>query len=592
MSESPSPSAKLESLSRENARLKRENQILSGQLAQFQEVARVIVDEPDRLTLTGGLAVHLARLLKAERVMIGIPLDQAIVFEQMFYLDRLQPVDLRFRAGEGLAGWVMVHKRPYLGPPDPTAAGQGFDRSALAVPVLNHQGHLLGLIECHKTPNSLPFNQSELDLLQIIARQLTPSLERAHLFDQMQRWITSFESLLMFSASLNGRLEPGVLIRRLVENAAGFLGAEAGLAGLNLPPDLVTDAYWGSGGWQDFNVCWLPQEESGTPGWVLVNQCPYLTNDYPNDPLANPSFVADFRVKNALCVPIMDARERVLGFVELHNKGAGQEPFTWSDAHFLEALTNSTAIALHNAHLVDELKTQQGRLQALAAQHLSLLEDERRRIARELHDEAGQVLIGIKLGLQVLGRRIPPELPGLREEIDRLRQQVNESTTQLKEIARTLRPPILDELGLEMALNQYLAEFQNRTGLPLHFETARLKSRLPQPVETACYRIVQEALTNILRHAAAEQVWITLAVDVEQLYLSIRDDGCGFDPVQSNGAGLGLLGMQERVAMLNGTFRIDSAPGAGATIRVHIPLPLKNEPFLAGETPAAKQTTR
>lgn len=541
-------------------------------MALLRTVARTIVDEPNKAELTMHLAELVADLLKTERVRVGTLVREILEVDQELQRGRFQPINLRFQPGEGIAGWVMIYKRPYLGPPtltDPPGSG----RSVLAAPILNHQGFILGVIECHRPSHNLPFSEKDANLLQTIALQTAPGLERAQLFDQMERWVTSFESLLTFSASLNKRLEPEALTRQLVEHAAGFLGADAGITGLVTETGVVTNSYWCDSRWHSFNVEWSLREEDGTPGWVFINQCPYLTNDYGNDRLAHPALVAAFGVKNALCVPIMDAREEVLGFVELHNKQGGREPFTWSDANFLESLCNSSAIAIYNARLLDELKIQRGQMQALAAQHLTLLEEERRRIARELHDEAGQALIGIKFGLQVLARKIPPAMPALREEVERLRQQVNEATTRLKEIAQTLRPPILDALGLEVALNRCVTDFEARSDILFHFETVNLTRRLPQAVETVCYRLVQEALTNVMRHAQARQVWITLAADQEQVSLSVIDDGRGFDVKEQPHTGLGLLGMRERVIMVNGTFHVESASGAGTTLKAVIPLP-------------------
>ncbi|MCB0175541.1 MAG: GAF domain-containing sensor histidine kinase [Anaerolineae bacterium] len=557
----------------QSGRLKQDNLRLSHDLAQLQTIARIIVDEPGQADLLIRLSEHIARLLKTKRVMIGTLVDDAIVFEQMIEDGRPQAANRQFRPGEGLAGRVMINKQPYLGSNTSVDPAAGERYAVLAVPILNHQRHLLGVIECHKPPYSLPFTQKDAALVQTIALQMTPGLERALLFGQMERWAGSFENLLTFNANLNGKLEPAILIRRLVEHAAGFLGANAGLAGLVDGEEIVTDGYWQNGRWRPLDLHWPPLETACTPGWVLVNQCPYITDSYRDDTLANYTLLETFGVKNALCVPIMDAREDVLGFVELHNKAGGREPFTWSDAHFLESLANSTAVSIYNAQLLDELETQRSRLRAFAARNLTLLEDERRRIARELHDEAGQVMIGIKLELQVLAQKVAASAPELREEFDRLRRKVNESTAQIKEIGRALRPPVLDQLGLEAALNRFIADFQDRAGLPIHFEPVGLTARLPQPVETACYRLVQEALTNVVRHAQAEQVWISLTVEDQHLYLSVVDDGCGFAPKEMAHAGLGLLGMQERITMFSGTFTVESAPGAGTTINAVIPVP-------------------
>ncbi|HNB54163.1 MAG TPA: GAF domain-containing sensor histidine kinase, partial [Anaerolineales bacterium] len=331
--------------------------------------------------------------------------------------------------------------------------------------------------------------------------------------------------------------------------------------------------YWFRGQWHDFQGEWARDE--GLPGWVFTNQWPYFSNEYSGHELAYLPFIEQFGVKTALCVPIIAAGEEVLGFVELHNKQDGREPFTWSDVSFMESLANSTAVAIRNARLMQELEAQRAQLQALSAQQITLLEEERRRIARELHDETGQALIGIKLGLQVLAHKIPPEIPGLHEEVDLLRQQLNQSTSQIKSIAQALRPPILDELGLEIALNQCITDFRKRTNLQTHFDSfaeSDLTPRLPQEAETVCYRIVQEALTNVARHAQASQVWIALAMQPGFVQLSVRDNGQGFDPHRPLTPGLGLLGMQERAKLVGGEMSIESAPGAGTVLTVIIPL--------------------
>jgi len=149
---------------------------------------------------------------------------------------------------------------------------------------------------------------------------------------------------------------------------------------------------------------------------------------------------------------------------------------------------------------------------------------------------------------------------------------VNQSTAQLKGIAHALRPPILDELGLEVALNQCIADFQEHMAIAIHFESIDQLTRLPQEIETACYRIVQEALTNVARHAQANQVWIALISDASHVHLSIRDDGQGFDVRQSQRHGLGLLGMQERAKMLGGQIAVKSALNVGTAVTVEIPL--------------------
>jgi signal transduction histidine kinase len=525
--------------------------------------------------LTKRLAEKTAELFCADQTLIGLAHDNQIVMKEVYEAETFHPAEFALKPGEGIAGWVMSHLRPYRSQdavaPSVSAefAGRFDPRGVMAVPILNHQLHVLGVMEFHRARENALFDENDLHLAETVALIAAAGIERAKLLGSIHQWTSSFQNILSFSTVLNESLHPETLIHRLVEHAAGFLGADAGLAGLVGEQTLQARGYWFRGQWHDFQAEWA--RDAGLPGWVFSNQWPYFTNEYPAHELAYPPFIEQFGVKTALCVPIIAAGEEVLGFVELHNKQDGREPFTWSDVSFMESLANSTAVAIRNARLMQELEAQRAQLQALSAQQITLLEEERRRIARELHDETGQALVGIKLGLQVLAHKIPPEIPGLREEVDLLRQQLNHSTTQLKSIAQALRPPILDELGLEIALNQCVNDFRKRTNLQTHFETFDLGTRLPQEAETVCYRIVQEALTNVARHAQARQVWIALATQPNFVQLSIRDDGQGFDPHRPPAPGLGLVGMQERAKMVGGELLIESAPGAGTVLTIVIP---------------------
>jgi signal transduction histidine kinase len=210
-------------------------------------------------------------------------------------------------------------------------------------------------------------------------------------------------------------------------------------------------------------------------------------------------------------------------------------------------------------------------MRALSARHVTRLEEERQHIARELHDEAGQALVGVKLSLQAMGRLVPTEVPALRGQLAHLRAQVNDAATRLKVLARRLRPPTLDRLGLDMALQQLAQESDEHYGFEVRL-VQKLDERLPAELETALFRVTQEALTNAAAHAAAQVVEIRVEMlDRATVDLCISDNGVGFDPSERS-SGLGLLGMRERVNMLGGQFAVTSAPGEGTTIRVTAPI--------------------
>jgi signal transduction histidine kinase len=208
-----------------------------------------------------------------------------------------------------------------------------------------------------------------------------------------------------------------------------------------------------------------------------------------------------------------------------------------------------------------------------ALRHINeLLEEETRRIAHELHDEAGQLLAGVYLAVDALAKDAPGEIGRRLAGIRGFLEQIE---THLRRLAHELRPTILDDLGLLPALD-FLAEgFMQRTGVKVALR-GTCDGRLPSAIEVALYRLVQEALNNVARHARASLVTVTLKQQEGQVVCSVRDDGVGFDSeaVLRRGArGLGLLGMRERLAPFGGTLEIHSTPGRGTEVRVTAHLP-------------------
>jgi len=200
-----------------------------------------------------------------------------------------------------------------------------------------------------------------------------------------------------------------------------------------------------------------------------------------------------------------------------------------------------------------------------------LLEEQTRRISHELHDEAGQLLASVHMALDALGREVPPTAAARIEPIKGLLDGIEE---QLRRLSHELRPTILDDLGLEPAL-EYLAErVSARNGVPITVESM-LDKRLPARIETVLYRVVQEALNNIYKHARASAVKIGVRSEEGVIACAIRDDGVGFDVSRIMGRGgaegIGLIGIRERLARVGGTLEITSTPGGGTELQVTIP---------------------
>lgn len=222
-------------------------------------------------------------------------------------------------------------------------------------------------------------------------------------------------------------------------------------------------------------------------------------------------------------------------------------------------------------------KTKQ--LHTLSRRILETQETERRRVAHELHDELGQSLTAIKINLKMrdrLQKQLPDEL-----NTENLRI-VDDALQQVRRLALALRPSMLDDLGLLPALRWIAEQSAARSGFTVEFDTAVPDVRLAPDIETACFRIVQEALTNIARHAQAQRVVIELHRNGDALMLSVHDDGCGFDLAAMRaravtGGSIGVLGMQERAELIGGQLDIESTPGQGSTVRLRCPLRRRGE---------------
>lgn len=262
------------------------------------------------------------------------------------------------------------------------------------------------------------------------------------------------------------------------------------------------------------------------------------------------------------------ARERPLGMLYLASRG--ETPLNVEEEALVQAIGGLVGVALENAALRESIVAQQDRLRALAGGMLQAREEEARHIAHELHDEVGQILATVHIALDDLVQKNPANA-GILRELHGLLDRVEE---QLRRLSRELRPPILDDLGLAPAL-EWLAEgMAERSGLTISVDVG--VGRLPSPVETALYRVVQEALTNAVRHARAKRVGLEVRAEGLVIRAMVQDDGRGFDVgatlARRGDRGLGLIGMRERVEALGGELNIVSAPGRGTELSVTVPL--------------------
>jgi signal transduction histidine kinase len=300
----------------------------------------------------------------------------------------------------------------------------------------------------------------------------------------------------------------------------------------------------------------------GAGGIAWSTGRPFRTADRPGDPRVSddyPVAVAREGVVATLVVPIWISAQ-VEGLLYVSNRST--RAFTDRDEAILIRLADHAAIAIQNATLFS-------RVQGLSGRLMDVQEAERRHLARELHDEIGQLLTGLRLTLEVP----EPPSPAMGDRLAQAQTLVAELLDRIRALSLDLRPSILDDLGLLPALLGHIERYTSQTKMRVHLEHSGLDRRFAAETETAVYRIVQEALTNVARHGRVEEVTVRLWATDDVLGVQVEDHGAGFDPSAVGvGRSGGLAGLRERAALLNGHLTVETRPGRGVRLTAEVPL--------------------
>ena len=440
-------------------------------------------------------------------------------------------------------------------------------RSLAVVPIFSHAGWwgFLGFDDCH---SERVWSGSEIEALRNCAGVLGAAIARHHsdTIEREQRALA--EALRDTALALVSTMDLDELLERILANVGRVVPCDAADI-MFIEGDATT--MMASTGYAERGI----KEEMHAHRFSIYdtpNICRMIETQQPllvADVHSYPGWVdtpASRWIRSYLAVPIL-VKSSVIGFVDLISTQPGF--FTPEHAERLQSFAGQAAVALNNARLVAEVTRNATEIRRLSAQHIVVQEAERKRIAQELHDEMGQALTALRIDLEAVAKGLPSGTP------PRIQKRLAQAATlavrvlsQIQDLALTLRPGMLDDLGLMPTLHWYLAEYASRTGLEVKLE-GMLPDRLPAEVELVLYRIVQEALTNSARHAAANHIGVRLALGSGVVTATISDDGRGF---VSRQRGLGLLGMQERAETLGGRVEIQSRPDAGTRVTVTIPL--------------------
>ncbi|MBW6473511.1 MAG: hypothetical protein K0B14_10330 [Anaerolineaceae bacterium] len=326
--------------------------------------------------------------------------------------------------------------------------------------------------------------------------------------------------------------------------------------------------------WMPFEHYFLPIPVNGESNKKISSECALIkfleTNFQVFYPLSDnhTDQSKDLHSINAhLAVPLTSA-DKFTGFLTLTERPS-EVLYSQDDLELITMIANSTALALENARLYEE-KTEMIRLQSI--QSASIQEEERRRIASELHDGVGPSLASLNIRLQTVRKQLQRENNPMAEEVAEMAEQAQENIHDIRRLIYDLRPSALDELGLVPALQEYINRYQKDQKIVVTYDFKDNISGLSVELETTLFRIVQEALANVARHSQARVVEINFEKKKSEIFLYICDDGNGFDPqTQQNGSHLGLWSMQKRVEQFGGSFQLSSSPGLGTEIYVQIP---------------------
>lgn len=487
----------------------------------------------------------------------------------------------RIERGKGIGGSVMVTGQPFRTTnyaEDPRITKDYLARTLaegivaeLAVPI-RMAGRVEGVLFVdNRSPR--PFTDRDERTLLRLADHAAVALGNAQLHATAVHRAEQLGTLNSVMQSMTTELDPLLVTRRILEAVQTLIRGSAGVL-FNLPIGADELRVVASIGLRDADGARSLRLRvgEGLAGIAAATREPVISAGVAWDArFVKRSWAASEGLVSGIVLPLV-LGGRVTGTLAVFLRRL--HTFRGEEVEMLQTLAAESAIALENARLFEQVDLGRERLLDLGRRVVSAQEEERGRLSRELHDEAGQALTALRIGLGLIRDDLPSEPPSVRQRLDDAVTIVESITDQVRFLAQALRPPALDAVGLDATLEGLCRDFSRRTQLPIDYAGAEVP-RISDGIGIHLYRFLQEALTNVGKHAQARRVQVALAYDGEMLNLSVEDDGVGFDVAQTLGAegrsGLGLLGMRERLDLLAGHLEITSRPGHGTRLVARVP---------------------
>jgi signal transduction histidine kinase len=548
---------------------------IRGVVQTDQDRLRAVLDAAIAVTSELSIEAVLQRIVEAAAELTGAKyaalgvIDQSGTGLENFVTTGLDEETIRrigdLPRGRGILGVLIREAQPLrLGDIARDPRSVGFPpnhppmKSFLGVPILL-RGVAYGNLYLTEKAGGDEFTDEDEELVQLLAAQAAVAIENARLYESATRWGEQLQSLAEVGNALATEIELPRLLELVVTRLRALIDAR--IVFLAMPragDETVIETVAGESAEQYVGIKLDPTRSKSAR--VLERRRSERVDALIDDPEADQQTARRLGARTGLFVPLI-VRDRAIGVLVAQDKQQPDPRFTDEDLRIAEAFAERAAVAIDLSERVarDALR------RVVAGQEL-----ERQRLARELHDETGQALTSILLGLKGIEEGKDEE--DVRRSVLALRELVVSTLQDVRRLAVELRPKALDDFGLVPALERLAETFAEQTNVTVDVEAVLGEERLEAEVETALYRIVQEALTNVIKHANARTVSVVLTRQGDRVAVVIEDDGRGFDPEEARGERLGLLGMEERIALVDGRLLVESRPGQGTTVAVEVPL--------------------
>ncbi len=471
--------------------------------------------------------------------------------------------------GRGILGVLIRDARPLrldrLGD-DPRSVGFPPNHppmeSFLGVPVLM-RGIAYGNLYLTEKQGGESFTAEDEEIVTLLATQAAVAIENARLYESATRWSRQLESLHEIVRSMVGEIELDRLLQLVCLRVRELIGARIAFVALaDRDGDLEIAAIESVEAGAESLLGHRLSRDLSKVGRVLQRRQSARIDSLLDDPEVAQDEARAIKARTGLYVPLV-AGGSALGVIAVHDKLGGDARFSDEDLRLVEIFGARAAVAVSLSERV---------ARDTVRRVVDAQESERRRLALELHDETGQALTSILLGVSSI-RAAQSDEEAERAEAD-VRSLVVQALQDVRALAVELRPAALDDFGLVPALERLGETFSERSGIETVVQ-ANVQERLSPEVEITLYRVVQEALTNVVKHSGAEHVSIVISNREGSVAATIDDDGRGFDNAEVRQDALGLLGMRERLALVGGTLEVESSAGSGTTIAAQVPAPAR-----------------